>query len=170
MVRRLIVIGRGVTAERMAELGGQLGYDVISVGEDVDAMANAGPDDHVVIAEEDTTRARRLLLAAAQAPELPGYLGYAAPQREGLKALVALAAEKVSKERIDAISAPAGVDVGAETPAEVAIAVAAELVALRRGRTRPSAGLTPGSSRRAGLAKPRRWVDALPRGPGKGRN
>src|SRR5215467_4902131 len=108
-MRRLIVIGRGVTAERVAAL--------------------------------------------------------AAQHREGWKALVWLAARDVPKERIDAVSAPAGVDVGAETPDEVAIAVAAELVAIRRGRPRPSSGLELAGGRRSRSveARPRRLIGSFGR-------
>jgi xanthine dehydrogenase accessory factor len=157
MVRRLIVIGRGVTAERVAALGGQLGYDELRLAADV---ADLSAEDHVVIAEDDPEHGRELLAQAVAADVLPAYLGFAAPHREGWKALVALAARDVPKARIDSVSAPAGVDIGAETPDEVAISVAAELVALRRGRPRPSAGLELGTPRRGrgAEARPRRLI------------
>jgi xanthine dehydrogenase accessory factor len=59
----------------------------------------------------------------------------------------------VPEERVAAIRAPAGMDLGAETPAEVAISILAELVLVRRGRapfvaapgpaTLPQAGVVP---------------------------
>jgi xanthine dehydrogenase accessory factor len=162
MVKRLIVIGRGVTAERVAALCGQLGYDELRLCEElVDVLA----EDHVVIAEDDPDEGRKVLYAAAQARVVPAYLGFAAPHREGWKALVTLAARDVPKARIDAVSAPAGVDVGAETPDEVAIAVAAELVAIRRGRPRPSAGLEVGAPKRGrgAEARPRRLIGGFGR-------
>jgi xanthine dehydrogenase accessory factor len=163
-MRRLIVIGRGLTAERVAALCGPL-YDELRLSEEV---VDFQPEDHVVIAEDEAQSGRVLLLAAAQAEVMPAYLGYAAPHREGWKALVGLAAREVSKARIDAVSAPAGVDVGAETPEEVAIAVAAELVAVRRGRPRPSAGMevTPRARPRkvgGAEARPRRLVGSFAR-------
>jgi xanthine dehydrogenase accessory factor len=162
-MRRLIIIGRGMTAERLAVLAGQLGYEELTVTEGLDQRLEA--EDHVVIAEEDTTRARDLLHAIATGERVPAYVGYAAPHKEGWKALVTLAARNVPKARVDAVSAPAGVDVGAETPDEVAIAVAAELVALRRGRARPSAGLDLAPARRPALveARPRRLIGGIPR-------
>jgi xanthine/CO dehydrogenase XdhC/CoxF family maturation factor len=162
-MRRLIIIGRGITAERLAVLAGQLGYEELTVTEGLDQPLEA--EDHVVIAEEDTTRARDLLHTIATGERVPAYVGYAAPHKEGWKALVALAARNVPKARIDAVSAPAGVDVGAETPDEVAIAVAAELVALRHGRARPSAGMDITPARRPALveARPRRLIGALTR-------
>jgi xanthine dehydrogenase accessory factor len=46
---------------------------------------------------------------------------------------VRLVEEGFSMDLIDRIHAPVGLDVGAETPAEIAVAVAAELVMVRRG-------------------------------------
>jgi xanthine dehydrogenase accessory factor len=46
-----------------------------------------------------------------------------------------LVEEGFGRDLIDRIHAPVGLDVGAETPEEIAIAVAAELVMLRRGGT-----------------------------------
>ena len=138
MPGRLIIIGRGTTAERIAELANLLRYDEIRLVDDLPRDLAAA--DHLVIAEDEPGPGRELLLRAAQGEVMPAYLGYAAPHREGWKALVRLAAARLPKERIDQVAAPAGADVGAETPEEVAIAVAAELVALRRGRRRPSAG------------------------------
>jgi xanthine dehydrogenase accessory factor len=156
-VRRLIVIGHGVTAERVAALAGQLGYEELRLADGVDDLAG---DDHVVIAEDDAEQGRLRLLDVATGPIMPAYLGFAAPHREGWKALVWLAARDVPKARIDAISSPAGVDIGAETADEVAIAVAAELVAIRRGRPRPSSGLELTNTRRdrGAEARPRRLI------------
>lgn len=164
VARRLIVIGRGVTAERVAALCGPL-YDELRLSEEVVAVL---ADDHMVIAEDEPEAGRALLYMAAQAEVLPAYLGYAAPHREGWKALVSLAAREVPKARIDAVSAPAGVDVGAESPDEVAISVAAELVAVRRGRVRPSAGLEVSAPARrprptVAEARPRRLVGSFAR-------
>jgi len=160
--RRLIVMGRGVTAERVAALGGQLGYEELRLA---DAVSDVLPDDHVIIAEDDPQAGRALLLQIAAGEVMPAYLGLAAPHREGWKALVWLAARDVPKARIDLISAPAGVDVGAETPDEVAISIAAELVAIRRGRPRPSSGLELGGGKRprAAEARPRRLIGSFGR-------
>lgn len=154
MPGRLLILGRGTTAEQLAELGSRLGYDELCVSDDLPDDVTV--DDHVVVAEDREEEGRALLLAAAQGEILPDYLAYAGPRGAGTRALVSLAAQGVPKERIQVIASPAGVDVGAETPTEVAIAVAAELVAIRRGRARPSAGLTiRAGGRRARVRRPR---------------
>jgi xanthine dehydrogenase accessory factor len=44
-----------------------------------------------------------------------------------------LGQEGFDSSRIGSLHAPIGLDIGAETPAEIAIAILAELVAVRRG-------------------------------------
>jgi xanthine/CO dehydrogenase XdhC/CoxF family maturation factor len=136
--RRLCIVGRGDTAERLCELGGMLDYNQIHFADDV--PAELGPGDHVIIAHEEASRARALLLEAAGREPQPGYLGLAAPRAEALAALVALAQAGVPEARVRGISAPAGLDVGAQTAEELAIAIAAELVAVKRERRPPPRG------------------------------
>jgi len=56
----------------------------------------------------------------------------------------------VPPERLAALRAPAGLDIGAETPAEIALSILAELVQVRRGRAPFVAA--PGPATVAGLA------------------
>ena len=46
-----------------------------------------------------------------------------------------LAAEGIPEEKLAKISAPAGLDLGATTPEEVALSIMSQIVALRRGGT-----------------------------------
>jgi xanthine dehydrogenase accessory factor len=68
-------------------------------------------------------------------PELPAYLGMVGSRRRTRAALEQLARDGIDPQRIAAVRAPVGLDVHAETPEEIAIAIAAELVLLRRGGT-----------------------------------
>ncbi len=43
--------------------------------------------------------------------------------------------EGISRERLAQVHAPIGLDLGAETPDEIALSIAAEMVMLRRGGT-----------------------------------
>jgi xanthine dehydrogenase accessory factor len=44
----------------------------------------------------------------------------------------------VSEDLLDALDTPAGLDIGARTPAEVALSIVARIIEVRRGRTRGS--------------------------------
>jgi xanthine dehydrogenase accessory factor len=46
-----------------------------------------------------------------------------------------LAAERVATDKIARIFAPAGLDLGAVTPEEIALSIVSQIVALRRGGT-----------------------------------
>jgi len=56
-------------------------------------------------------------------------------RRRTRAALEQLAREGLDPARISAVRAPVGLDVHAETPEEIAVAIAAEMVLLRRGGT-----------------------------------
>jgi xanthine dehydrogenase accessory factor len=60
---------------------------------------------------------------------------------EALKA--ALAQRGVAPERLATLKAPAGLDLGAITPDEIAISILAEIVAVRRGKAREGLGAAP---------------------------
>jgi xanthine dehydrogenase accessory factor len=73
-----------------------------------------------------------VLKAALATPA--GYVGAMGARRATADRAERLRAEGVSEEALARIHAPIGLDLGSRTPAEVAVSIAAELVAARRGR------------------------------------
>ena len=61
------------------------------------------------------------------------YLGLMASRKKRREFLEALAADGVPAERIDRVRSPVGIAIGAQTPEEIAVAIAAEMVAVLRG-------------------------------------
>lgn len=96
----------------------------------------AGPRTHVVLVtrghkhDEDCLRA---LLGRT-----PAYLGMIGSRRRTKAVFLELEAEGVDPAWLDRIHAPIGIDLGAETPEEIAVAILAELITLRRGGRAPS--------------------------------
>ncbi len=72
---------------------------------------------------------RRLL--AMEPP--PRHIGMLGSRRRVRGAFAALLREGIGRERIGRVAAPLGLDIGAETPDEIAVSIAAELIELRRG-------------------------------------
>ncbi len=62
------------------------------------------------------------------------YLGLVASPTRAAAVRAYLREVEVPEERIAALRAPAGLDIGAETPEEIALSILAELVQVRRGR------------------------------------
>ena len=66
--------------------------------------------------------------------ELP-YIGMVGSRRRVRAALEQLARDGIPPERLHQIHTPIGLDIGAETPAEIAVAIAGEIIRARRGGT-----------------------------------
>jgi xanthine dehydrogenase accessory factor len=73
-----------------------------------------------------------LLKVALEGPA--GYIGVLGSRRTHEARCRALVAEGVPPGRLARLRAPIGLDIGARTPAEIAVAIAAEMIALRSGR------------------------------------
>ena len=66
------------------------------------------------------------------------YLGLIGSRAKVAKFMLRLRAAGLDPARLACLSAPVGLDLGAETPAEIAVAIVAELVARRRGASVPT--------------------------------
>jgi xanthine dehydrogenase accessory factor len=67
-----------------------------------------------------------------------GYLGVMGSRRTHADRLVRLEEAGVDAAARDRLMAPIGIDIGARTPEETAVAICAEIIALRTGRNAPS--------------------------------
>jgi xanthine dehydrogenase accessory factor len=63
------------------------------------------------------------------------YIGMIGSRRRVRAALLGLERQGVAPDRLARLSAPIGLDIGSETPEEIAIAILAEIVLARRGGT-----------------------------------
>jgi xanthine dehydrogenase accessory factor len=97
----------------LADLPGALGPEVYVVHTDHDA--------------EDLVTALETVL-----PENPRFIGLVGSRRHTGHHLEALRAEGVAEELIARIQSPVGLDIGAQTPGEIALSILAGIVAIRR--------------------------------------
>lgn len=63
------------------------------------------------------------------------YLGLIGSRRKVRMLMEQLVAEGHERSRVEAIFSPVGLDIGSETPEEIAISILAEMIAVRRGST-----------------------------------
>jgi xanthine dehydrogenase accessory factor len=124
---RVLVVGDTPIAGALARLGAELDLDVVTVpGADVEPAAD---DLALVVAAHgrDELRALRLGLEAG----LP-YVGLVASRVRGSAVVAELQAEGVAHDRLEALETPAGLDIGARTPEEIALSILARIIAVRR--------------------------------------
>jgi xanthine dehydrogenase accessory factor len=175
---RAIVFGLGHVARTLGPLLAGLGFVVIvcdddetgalaeppawadQVIESFDAfeverrLGGFGPDDHVLIVTRDHAIDQQLLEQLIGYDQL-GYLGMIGSRgkigrfKKRLEAKGIIDDSDLGLARWARLRAPIGLDLGAETPEEIAVAIAAELVAYRR---RGGPGVGDWSPRRAGRA------------------
>jgi len=85
----------------------------------------------MIITTHDHQLDQELLLACAPLPW--AYLGMIGSQRKALKALTRLRSEGISEDLIARIQTPMGLNIGAQTPEEIAVSIAAQIIAQRHG-------------------------------------
>ena len=79
-----------------------------------------------------------------------GFVGGVGSRAKAAKTRDRLAAKGFPARDADRVRMPLGVDIGARTPPEIAVSIAAEIVAWRAGAARPEAGARPVNAAAAG--------------------
>jgi xanthine dehydrogenase accessory factor len=97
------------------------------------ASRQLGPGDAVLVFTHDPKFDEPALIAALRSGA--GYVGALGSRRTQADREERLRASGVTEDDLARISAPCGLDLGARTPGETAIAVLGEILALRAGRT-----------------------------------
>lgn len=129
---RLVVVGSSPIADALGELGNLLGWQTSvhgSVGQATGVIASLAEIDMVVVAAHDLELAGGALLAALDSRA--GYIGSVGSRRMQENRADWLAYRGATD--LDRISGPAGIDIGASTPAEIAVSIAAEAIAATHG-------------------------------------
>jgi xanthine dehydrogenase accessory factor len=121
---RLHVVGDTPIAQALGALGRTLGYDICTGDPAADDAA-------LVVASHG--RDEEQALATALDVGVP-YVGLVASRRRGAAVVGALEVSDDDKARVHT---PAGLDIGARTPEEIALSILAEIVATRRRHVTP---------------------------------
>ena len=91
-----------------------------------------GPGTCVVIVTRGHKHDRYCLREALKRPA--AYIGMIGSRRKVKALMDQMAEEGFDPERLKSVFSPIGLDIGAETPEEIALSIMAEIVAVRRGR------------------------------------
>jgi xanthine dehydrogenase accessory factor len=133
---RLLVEGDTPIARMLRELGAQMDLRVTAIaGDDFELRA----DDLAVVAaghgRDELGALRRGLEAGVP------YVALVASRRRGAGVIAELRGDGVADELLERIDTPAGLDLGARTPAEIAVSILARIVEVRRRETRVAAAV-----------------------------
>ncbi|WP_416671958.1 XdhC family protein [Egbenema bharatensis] len=153
----LLIVGAGHVGVQLATLAAQIGFQV-AVQDDRPEWANPDryPQAAYILTEPIHTAIAPLapqtqlyaalvtrgytydleaLTALLQRNHPPIYIGMIGSERRVRQVLQAIEGMGISREKLPSIYAPIGLDIGALTPEEIAVSIAAELILVRRGGT-----------------------------------
>jgi xanthine dehydrogenase accessory factor len=149
----LLIVGGGHVGQSIATIGEHIGLSVV-VLDDREAFANAErfPMADRVICGDFVEELRRFPIDAgtyivlvsrghkqdeASLREVvdsdAAYVGMIGSRRRVSTVLTHLAREGCSRAALERVHTPIGLDIGAETPEEIAVSIVAEIIAVRRG-------------------------------------
>jgi xanthine dehydrogenase accessory factor len=124
----LVIVGGSPMAQTLAGLARELGWRTeLIAGPDFTAAAASGRS--MVVVATQGHGDEEAIEQAVQAR--PAYLGLVGSRRRGAAVLGYLAERGLPKEQLDRVTVPAGLDLGKIAHQEIAVAILAELVALR---------------------------------------
>lgn len=152
---KLIIAGSGHISSSLAKLAQMLGFEIIVV--DPFAKKEKFPEATLVLSdfpENNLPNIRvspetYIVIVTRHKDDLPtlraalkteaGYIGLIGSRRRILQTFRTLLKEGFTQKQLDRVNAPIGLDIGAETPEEIAVSIMAEIVQRRRlGASRPA--------------------------------
>lgn len=133
---RVVVVGSTPVAEALAALGAVLDFDVVLTP---GSAAEPRPEDAALIVASHGREEEAALEAALRAG-VP-YVALVASVKRGSAVVESLEVDDELRARVHS---PAGIPLGGQTPAEIALSILAELVSLRAAA--PAAGGAPDSA------------------------
>ncbi len=151
---RLVIFGAGHIGQAIVPMAKQLDFhvsiadnrpeyansdrfpdaDQVIAGDYRDVMNNIQLTDHsyVLIVTHGHAHDEEVLEHCIQQPF--HYLGMIGSQNKSRTVLRHLREKGIGEELLEKVHTPVGIDIGSETPAEIAISILAEMVAVRRGK------------------------------------
>ena len=150
--KRLAIVGKTATAQALCRLAAALDYDVVVAApggdrsdfagvnvwlDDIDEVAELKPPaGAIVIATQGGGDAKGL---AGALESQASYIGFVASPKKGARLKESMKQRGFAADAVDAIKSPAGLDIGARSPDEIALSILAEIIE-RRGSAATEAG------------------------------
>lgn len=160
---RLVIFGLSPIARALSRLGKAMGYAIDAADPEADRASFPEADRVGAEAKSAIAQASRRFAVVAAMGEgdeesvlaalalEPGYLGVVASAKRFGQMRETLTARGAPRESLDSIHNPAGLDIGARTPEQIALSILAEIVqteSRRAGASEPAATPSPAREER----------------------
>jgi len=151
----LYLIGAGHCARAIAKLAAECGLFVTVLDDREELLTDLPPavtpisdsspvsfiasrewqNDEALVIVSRNHQIDREALAAAMAQTGPGYIGMIGSRRKVRDVFDDLRQRGIADEALSKVYAPLGLDIGADSPAEIAVSTVAEILSVLRGKT-----------------------------------
>ena len=149
----IMILGRSHVAQILARLGSTIGYGVSVVSyespkEDVDGIERIVADDFKLPSGKITSQTFVVVSTQGEGDEdaleqavnsSALYVAFVASKTKASKVLEFLKTRGVSQEKVSRVRAPAGLNIGATSPEEIAVSILAEIVQIRTNAAKSAA-------------------------------
>ncbi len=127
---RVLVAGNSPIVAELRKLGAAVGFEIVAAEDIPDDALSPQPGDLALVVAAHGNDELATLRAGLEARVR--YVGLVASRRRGTAVIEELRAAGMADELLARLETPAGLDIGARTPAEVALSIVARIVELRR--------------------------------------
>jgi len=145
---KLVIIGSGHLAQALGRIARMLGFDIAVV--DPMAKKKSFPEAAQVVGEfvekglpqVRVDQSTHIVILTRHKDDVPAlrssfktnaaYIGMIASRRRAALVFNRLLKEGVTEKQLDRVYSPVGLDIGADTPEEIAISILAEIIKIRR--------------------------------------
>jgi len=146
----LLVIGKSAIAKALVKMARLSGYRITGVAQDANLITFEKVDElitQVNLSQVKTTTATFIVVvtqgegdekALTEALQKEyAYLGFVASKKKMISIKEYLESSGIDKNKIDSIISPAGIDINAKKPEEVAISILAQIIQIQNGTDAP---------------------------------
>lgn len=133
--RRLLIVGSGELAAALQSVAVGLGWSTYTTGAADDAvthLADSSPSDALIVLSHDPDIDTPVLSWGLRSAV--GYVGALGSRRTQAARRQRLVDTGLTVEQLERLHGPAGLDLGAAGPPEIAVSIIAEVIAVRSGR------------------------------------
>ena len=149
---RILILGRSPVAQFLAQLGNTIGYSVAVVASDTATEGFTGVEmieSHDFNLENARITSETFVVVSTQGEgdedaleqalkTNAAYIAFVASKTKASKVMDYLRGQGIQPEKVSHVRAPAGLNIGAKTPEEIAVSVLAEIIQLRASTAKTS--------------------------------